>query len=46
MEYVADNYDAFETFENEKARLERLNKKRLIEEYELTSLPFYKDYDD
>jgi hypothetical protein len=46
MEKCPDNYAAFETFENENARQERLYRKRKIEEDELTSMPFYEEYED
>jgi hypothetical protein len=41
MEKCPDNYDAFETFENEKAILERLHKRQKLEDVDISSLPFY-----
>jgi hypothetical protein len=46
MNTVPDNYAAFETFENEQARQERLYRRRTIEEDELTNMPFSEEYEE
>ena len=38
---VPDNYDAFVMYEREQERLERIHKRRELEEIDISNIPFY-----